>query len=70
MGGQARDHAARTSRVLGVRSRLLGVRSDVTVQGSGFAVTWKRFADSAPEVERTLARLAGQGPGWICTPSD
>ena len=59
MGGQARERSVRTS-------RLLGLTTDVTVQGSGFAVTWKRFPASAPKVGRTLARRAGQGPELLC----
>jgi hypothetical protein len=59
MGGQARERAV-------TRSRLLGATSDVTVQGSGVTGTWKRFADSAPEVDGTSARLAGQAPELIC----
>ena len=38
----------------------------MTAQGSGFAVTWTRFADAAPKVERTLARRTGQGPEFTC----
>ena len=59
MGTQACERAA-------TRSRLLGATSDVTVQGSGVTGTWKRFADSAPEVDGTSARLAGQAPELIC----
>jgi hypothetical protein len=59
MGRQTRERTVRMS-------RLLGLTTDVTVQGSGFAVTWKRFPASAPKVERALARLAGQGPELLC----
>jgi hypothetical protein len=59
MGTQACERAA-------TRSRLLGAGRDVAVKAGGFAATWKRFADSAPKVERTLARLAGQGPEFPC----
>ena len=63
MGGQARARAA-------TRSRLLGAASDVAVKAGGFAVTWKPFADSAPEVDGTSARLAGRGPEFLCKGPD
>jgi hypothetical protein len=40
------------------------------VKASGFPITSKRLAESAPKVEGTLARLPVQEPGWIYTTSD